>query len=375
MSEERVDVVVVGGGAMGSAAAWQLARRGIDVVLLERFAPGHANGASHGSSRIFRLTYADQVYIQVAKEAQALWRELEEVTGTKVLEVTGGVDHGTHPHLDDLKANLDVAGIASAWLTPDQASERWPGMRIDGRGLFHPDSGRLSADAAVEALQRSTVDHGGVVRHATRVTSLAVLDDGVEVRTDDTTYRARRAIVCAGAWTSKLLGSLINLPALTVTQEQPAHFVPRSSDLEWPSFTHAFEPDSRGAQEFYGGIYGLNAPGEGVKVGFHGVGHVVDPDERDFLPEPGQLARLQEYARQWLPGVDPTAFTPISCTYTTTTDSNFILDRYGPIVIGAGFSGHGFKFVPAIGRILADLAIEGAVPNARFSLSVDRRAP
>jgi sarcosine oxidase len=121
MSMERVDVVVVGGGAMGSAAAWQLARHGVDVVLLERFSPGHANGASHGSSRIFRLTYADQVYIGIAKEAQELWTELEELTGTKVLTVTGGVDHGTHPHLDDLKTNLDVAGIRSAWLTPGRS--------------------------------------------------------------------------------------------------------------------------------------------------------------------------------------------------------------------------------------------------------------
>jgi sarcosine oxidase len=372
---ERVDVVVVGGGAMGSAAAWQLARHGVDVVLLERFSPGHANGASHGSSRIFRLTYADQVYIGIAKEAQELWTELEELTGTKVLTVTGGVDHGTHPHLDDLKTNLDVAGIRSAWLTPDEASERWPGMRIDGRALFHPDSGRLDADRSVAALQRSTVDHGGTVKHETPVISLKVIDDDtVEVRSEDATYRARRVIVCAGAWTTKLLGSLIDLPTLTVTQEQPAHFAPLNSTLEWPSFTHAFEVASRGADEFYGGVYGLQAPGEGVKVGFHGVGPVVDPDERDFLPEPGQLARLQEYARQWLPGVDPHAFTPISCTYTSTTDSHFILDRYGPLVVGAGFSGHGFKFVPAIGRILADLAVEGSAPDSRFSLDTVRQA-
>jgi sarcosine oxidase len=373
MSEQRVDVVVVGGGAMGSAAAWRLAKRGLDVVLLERFSPGHANGASHGSSRIFRLTYADQVYIEVAKEAKALWAELEESTGTTVLTVTGGVDHGTHPHLDDLKANLDLAGIESTWLTPGEAAERWPGMRIDGRALFHPDSGRLNADRAVEALQHSTVVHGGAVKHDTPVISIKVIDDDtVEVRTDETLYRARRVVVCAGAWTTKLLGPIVHLPTLTVTQEQPAHFVPLSSDLAWPSFTHAFDVNSLGASEFYGGVYGLNAPGEGVKVGFHAVGPVVDPDERDFLPEPRQLAQLQEYARKWLPGVDPHKFSPISCTYTSTADSNFILDRHGPIVIGAGFSGHGFKFVPAIGRILSDLASEGSAPDARFSLQVER---
>src|SRR5581483_5318220 len=99
MSATRVDAVVVGGGATGSAAAWQLARRGVQVVLLERFEAGHANGASHGASRIFRLSYPDPVHIGLAREARRLWRELEDATGTRLLTVTGGVDHGDDPGL------------------------------------------------------------------------------------------------------------------------------------------------------------------------------------------------------------------------------------------------------------------------------------
>lgn len=99
------------------------------------------------------------------------------------------------------------------------------------------------------------------------------------------------------------------------------------------------------------------------------MGPEVDPDHRDFLPEPIQLAALSEYARQWLPGVDPDAFTPISCTYTTTPDANFVLDRLGPVVVATGFSGHGFKFVPAIGRVLADLALDGIRPDPRFAFA------
>ncbi len=135
----------------------------------------------------------------------------------------------------------------------------------------------------------------------------------------------------------------MNLPPLRVTQEQPAHFAPLRDD-EWPSFVHHRD------NEF--GVYGLATPGEGIKVGFHGLGPVVDPDERDFRPEPGQLKTLRDYAREWLPGVDPDAYTPISCTYTTTPTSDFVLDRVGPVVVAAGFSGHGFKFVPAVGRVL-----------------------
>jgi sarcosine oxidase len=364
-----VDVVVVGGGAMGSAAAWQLARRGIDVVLLERFEPGHTNGASHGASRIFRLSYPDAVYIRLAQEAEVLWRELESDTGSELLTTTGGVDHGAHPGLDQLAAGLAAAGVSSTWLTPSEAAERWPGIRFDQRALFHPHSGRLHADDAVAALQLSAQKYGASVHHQVAVTSIVVRgDDAVEIRTEADVYRARRVVVGAGAWTTKLLAGLVPLPSLRVTQEQPAHFAPLVAEADWPSFVHGFAPDVADSARFYGGVYGLATPGSGIKVGFHGVGPVVDPDNRDFLPEPRQLAALQDYVRTWLPGADADAVTPISCTYTTTVDSDFVLDRHGPIVVAAGFSGHGFKFTPAIGRVLADLAVTGARPDPRFAL-------
>jgi sarcosine oxidase len=364
-----VDVAVVGGGAMGSAAAWQLARRGVDVVLLEQFSPRHKNGASHGASRIFRVSYPDRVYIDLAREAQVQWRELEDLTGAQLLTVTGGVAHGTNPLLGDLADALAAAGVASSWLTPEAAAERWPGIRFDTRVLFHPEQGRLHADDAVAALQESAGKHGAAVHHDTPVISIKVRgEDDVEVDTGDVVYRARRVVVGAGAWTEKLLGGNVPLPTLTVTQEQPAHFAPLVAEEDWPSFGHVFAPDSVDAAHFYGGIYGLATPGEGIKIGFHGVGPVVDPDRRTFQPEPGQLAALQEYARRWVPGVDADRLEPISCTYTTTPDSHFVLDRHGPVVVAAGFSGHGFKFVPAIGRVLADLALDGTRPDQRFAL-------
>ncbi|WP_432993763.1 FAD-dependent oxidoreductase [Dactylosporangium sp. CA-233914] len=367
---DNVDVVVVGGGAMGSAAAWQLARRGVGVTLLERFAAGHANGASHGASRIFRLSYPDAVHIRLAREAERLWRELEHVTGARLLTVTGGVDHGDHPYLRELADGLAAAGVPHRWLTPPEAAERWPGIRFDTRALFHPDSGRLHADRAVAALQDAAAALGATVRHSTPVTAIEVLgDDKVLVHTDGGTYSARRVVAAVSAWASKLLGGLVPLPPLRVTQEQPAHFAAREPEAGWPSFGHRFAEGSAAAAEFYGGIYGLATPGEGIKVGFHGVGPEADPDHRDFTPEPGQLAALREYARRWLPGVDPDEFAPISCTYTTTPDANFVLDRHGPVVVATGFSGHGFKFVPAVGRVLADLALDGPRPDRRFAFA------
>jgi sarcosine oxidase len=364
------DVIVVGGGAMGSAAAWQLAARGAEVLLLERFEPGHTNGASHGASRIFRLSYPDPAHIALARQARDLWRSLEQATGTELLTVTGGVDHGGDPRLEELHAGLSAAGIASEWLGPAQAEERWPGIRIDTHALYHPDSGRLHADRSVEALQSAASALGASVQHTAGVTRITVIDaDTVEVGlADGRTYRARRAVIAAGAWTRSLLAGLVPLPSLRVTQEQPAHFVPLAVEDGWPSFGHLITPGTAQAERFHGGVYGLATPGEGIKVGFHGVGPEVDPDRRDFRPRAQLATALDDYVRTWLPGLDPVGAVAMSCTYTTTPDSLFVLDRHGPLVLAAGFSGHGFKFVPAIGRVLAELAIDGIRPDPIWSL-------
>jgi sarcosine oxidase len=358
MNYRDADVVVVGGGAMGSSAAWQLAARGVDVVLLERFETGHTRGASHGASRIFRLSYPEPVYVELARRALDLWHELEDRSGTTLLTTTGGVDHGRPADLAGLADALASAGEPGTWLERRAAEERWPGMRFDGRVLFHEHTGRVHADHAVAALRSSAEKAGAVTHFETPVTELVPLgDDRVEVRTRDRTYRARVAVVTAGAWTAKLLGGLVPLPPLVVTQEQPAYFAPMP-DFAWPAFIHYRQT---------GAVYGLDTPGEGVKVGEHGTGMRIDPDRRDFRPEPARLQELRRYVDDWLPGLDPDVFTPISCTYTSTPRNDFVLDRAGPIVVGAGFSGHGFKFVPAIGRVLADLALGGRCPDPRFA--------
>ncbi|GLZ43640.1 FAD-dependent oxidoreductase [Actinokineospora sp. NBRC 105648] len=359
MAVDVVDTVVVGGGGVGSAAAWRLAARGVEVLLLERFAPGHTNGASHGASRIFRVAYPEADYVQLALRALPLWRELGSV-----LELTGGITHGRTANLDPLAAALAAAGTPGEWLSPAAASERWPGIRYEGRVFHHPLTGTLHADNAVAALQAAAVAHGAVVRHETPVTEIRSLSDHVEVRTAQDTYRARRVVVAGGAWSAKLLDGVVALPPLRVTQEQPAYFA-LDHPADWPAFSHHLAPEDG----YPSGVYGLATPGFGIKAGFHGVGPECDPDHRDFRPEPTQLAALRRYAREWLPGVDPDQFTPISCTYTTTANEDFILDRVGPVVVAAGFSGHGFKFLPALGDLLADLALTDARAQPRFALS------
>lgn len=206
-----------------------------------------------------------------------------------------------------------------------------------------------------------------------------VLADGtVAVHTDDETLTADSVVVTLGAWSRKLLEGIVELPPLVVTQEQPAHFALASGgdglDAEtaalWPGFNHLRAAGDARTDWWYSDVYGMLTPGEGIKAGWHGTGPVVDPDHRSYEPEPVQLAALQRYVREYLPGADADSLVPVSCTYTTTPDEDFVIDRRGPIVVGAGFSGHGFKFVPAVGRLLADLATEAdARAVSRFSLA------
>jgi sarcosine oxidase len=375
------DTVVIGGGAMGTATAWALARRGREVTLLEQFGPGHCNGASHGATRNLNLAYSDPDYVAMLAEAVRLWTELEADCGEQLLARTGVVNHGTDRGLGGVRSALRAAGLRAEFLPAEEAAERWRGIRFDQQVLHMPDGGQLNPDRALPALQRLAAGNGAVFRHHVRVVELAVLDGGVRLTVEEDgrteVLSARQAVLTAGAWTAKLLAAA-NLPSgaaavprLTVTQEQPAHFAVTDEAAVWPGFNHV---PGAGAEYagWYSPVYGMPTPGEGVKAGWHGVGPVVDPDRRSFMPEPRQLAALQDYARRWLPGVDADSLTAISCTYTTTRDENFILDRIGPLVVGAGFSGHGFKFTPVIGRILADLATGTGTAPAIFSAKATR---
>jgi sarcosine oxidase len=356
-----VDVVVVGGGAMGSAAAWQLARRGHSVLLLEQFEPGHHIGASHGTTRNFNMAYAEADYLDLVTEAKELWDELARETGRQLLDLVGLVNHGNVRRLQDIRSSHAARGIESHFISAAEAADRWQGMNFRGDVLVVPGSGRVRAADALLALRQAAEARGARFEYSTPVRDIrAIGEDRAVVVTDSREFTARRVVVTAGAWTAKLLGNLVRLPELVVTQEQPAHFTPLDESLAWPSFNHNPEPDDPRDAYWYSPVYGMLTPGEGVKAGWHGVGPVTDPDARSFSPEPVQLEALLRYVREWLPGVDASSAVPISCTYTSTANEDFVLDSFGPVVVGAGFSGHGFKFTPAVGRVLADLADGGS---------------
>lgn len=360
----RVDVVVIGGGVVGSAAAWRIATRGRTVALLEQFEPGHRRGASHGSSRIYRQAYDGEFYTSLAASALPLWRHLEEITESELLTLTGAVDHGLRATVLPRARVLDSLGIDFELLEPFEAEKRWPGIRFDTVVVHHPGAGRLHADRSVAALQHAAALAGADVRFGVAVRELRRVADGIEVVTDSAVVRAGHVVVAAGAWSRRLLteggiSPVPELPRLRTTQEQPAHFVPLG-DGPWPSFVH-----HPGAGLTTEGIYGLGSE-DGIKIGEHGTGPEVGPDTRSFEPDPDGVRRLVDYATAWLPGVDPATVTADTCLYTTTPDSNFVIDRLGDVTVAAGFSGHGFKFAPAVGELVAGLADGTAVAPELF---------
>ena len=363
-------IAVIGGGAIGSAAAWQLAERGHRVVLFEQFAAGHARGASHGTSRIFRYSYPLVEYVALAGRAARLWRRLERLDDQHFYARTGSVDHGDPASVQRLTRIMLQTGVAHSVLTPEQAQIRWPGLRFDGMVLHHPDSGRLHADMAVAALQRRARVEGAQTCFHSAVLGLRIAPSGVRVLTASGSIRFDQIVVAAGAWTGQQLAAVPTLarqlPPLVTTQEQPVHFAPRETPVGWPSFLHHPGLEHTGA-----GIYGLTSP-DGVKVGEHGTGPRIAPDHRDFRADPAGIARLQEYAARWIPGVDPSAVTATTCLYTSTPNGHFVIDRDGPITVAAGFSGHGFKFAPAIGELIAGLVDGTAEPPDLFRLQAAR---
>jgi sarcosine oxidase len=371
----RRDHVVVGGGVMGAATARALARRGADVLLVEQFGRGHDRGSSHGATRIVRRGYVADDWVALTGDALDAWRALEAETGRTLLDLTGALDHGDPAVLDQIQAALGRAGVEHERLTPDEAAARWPGLRFDTSVLVHAEAGRVRSADAVEALLDSAVAAGAELRFDTVVVGIETEGDDVVLRLEgaggaSSSVVSASVVLAVGSWAEHLVGDLVrsagaSLPPVTVTQEEPAHFATELPDDAWPSFVH--HPSDPALREQVSTIYGLLTPGEGVKVGTHGTGRLVDPDAR--LAEPGAegLAVLRDYVSAWVPGVDADTLAPISCLYDTTPTEDPVMDRVGSVTVATGFSGHGFKFGALFGELLAGVATGTPAPE-RFRL-------
>ncbi len=353
---ERFDVAVVGAGAAGSAAARSIAERARSCVLLERLEPGHAEGSSHGSARIFRLAYHHPDYVRMALQAREAWRELESASGTELLTVTGGIDIGTRA--DEAAAALEAAGVEHAWLSADEVPERWPALEPpSGRALFQADAGVCAADLTLETLVRLARDAGAEIRANTEVETIVAGTDGAQIQTSEGTLHAEAVVVAAGGWNGPLLArSGIPLP-LTVTLEQVL-YVERTDAAPMPTVIEWTTPAR----------YALADPRANVlKAGEHHARRVVAAEDGRHDVDDGGIERVTAWIAERFRDAGTNASTE-TCLYTNTPDEDFVIDRIGPVVISSACSGHGFKFTPLIGTMLAGLATGArpSVPLERF---------
>jgi sarcosine oxidase len=363
---ELAEAVIVGAGATGSAAARALGARGVPAVLLEQFGPGHTRGSSHGATRIFRLSYPDAEYVELAVRARDAWARLQADAGEELLVPTGGLDAGSGA--EACASALAACGVDHAWLPAGEVSARFGGIaaRPGERMLFQPGSGVCLAGRTVAALQRLARRAGVQLRAGTRVLSIDATGDRAVLHTTAGELSARAVIVAAGPWSQPLLaGALTPAPQLRVTLQQVQYFAPRG-EAAWPTL---IEWPHQGPAWYAVPMAG-GAPG--VKVASHERGRTVDPSGGPFTRiDPAALDAASAFARRRLPGLDPVGVAAETCLYTLTADEDFVLDRVGPVVIGAACSGHAFKFAPLLGEVLADLALGGEpdIPRGRFSLA------
>jgi sarcosine oxidase len=367
-SRDDWDAAVVGLGALGSAAAcWLAARVGARVVAFERFEIGHANGASADHSRIIRLSYHRPDYVRLAERAYETWAEVEAETGSQVVTVTGGLDlfpHGCAIPEADYAASMTAEKVPFQRLDAAEVMRRWPQWHLDADtvALYQARSGLADPYRGNAAHRELAVRRGATLLGGSPVASIRHLGGAYRLTlADGTIHEAARVVVAADAWTNEVLASFdLRLP-LTVTQEQVTYFAAPD-----PA---AFAPDRfpvwiwMDDPSFYGfPTYGEAGPKAAQDVG----GREVTPDTRTFDPDPAAAARLEAFLRDHLPtAVGPPLLTR-TCLYTMTPDRDFIVDRLpgSPGVIVLQGAAHGFKFASVLGRIAAELAIDGATPSA-----------
>ncbi|APX97751.1 N-methyl-L-tryptophan oxidase [Natronorubrum daqingense] len=362
MTRGSYDAIVLGVGGMGSAAVYHLAKRGVDVLGIERYDVPHGRGSSHGDTRIFRLTQPEHPsYVPLAERARTLWRELEAESGADLLTETGSIHAGPAggSHVSDAVDSCEAHDLPHEVLSGSDVNERFPGYELpaDHECVYQPDGGFLACERAISTHVRLAHEHGATVRARERVLEWESRESGVEVRTDRGTYDADHLVVAAGAWAANQLPLLEDAlsPQRRVMcwlqPETPAQFAPDS----FPVFS-VDVPEGK----FYGFPV---ADQPGFKFGrTPAQAESIDPDDWADEPTLEDEQRLRKLSANRFPNGDGPTLRLATCIVTRSLDGHFYLDthpEYSQVSIAAGFTGHGFKFTSVVGEVLADFATDG----------------
>jgi sarcosine oxidase len=375
LAAKSYDVIVVGVGAMGSAALHHLARRGSTALGLEQFEIPNDQGSSHGVNRIFRLAYyEDPGYVPLMRRALDLWLDLEATVGERLVHVTGSVDAGPADgdvftgSLESCRVHhLDHEVLDSAAL-----AARFPGYRLpeDTMSVFQPEGGFLLSERCIVAHVSTALAAGAEVHARESVMEWRVTAGGaIRVETDRGTYETTRLVVTAGAWAGQLVPGLEGLA------------VPERQVLGWfqPIRPELFTPDrfpvfNLAVEE--GRYYGFPVFGiPGFKIGrYHHLEEATSPEAMNRQVDDRDEQVLRAAIGPYFPDAYGPTMTLRTCLFTNSPDEHFILDsspRQDEVILAAGFSGHGFKFASVIGEVLADLALDGHTGHdiSMFALS------
>ncbi len=357
------DVIVIGTGGVGSAAVMHLARRGLKVVGIDRFPPGHDRGSSHGDTRLIRQAYFEHSdYVPLLKRAYELWADLESASGRKLYHEVGILQAGA-PDGEIIPGVLRSArehGLSVESLDAGDVARRFPGFRLQPgmAAVFEQRAGFLRVEDCVRAHAAAAVAAGAEIRTGEAVASWKASQGTVEVQTDRDTYSAKSLVIAAGAWANDLLSNL------------GVRFDVVRKSLYWFDVASPVYRESAGSPGFIfetpdGHFYGFPQIDElGVKVAEHTGGHpVADPLRVDQSEDPRETARVRDFLTRSMPAVGQRTTRFATCLYTLSPDRHFVVDRHpahGNVCYAAGLSGHGFKFVSVLGEILADWAAEGS---------------
>lgn len=371
------DLICVGVGGVGSAAAAHAAERGLRVLGIDRFPPGHDRGSSHGESRIIRLVYMEHPdYVPLLRRAYRLWEELGVRAGRPLLHQTGILYAGQSAGgvIPALEACARRHELPLERLSPAAAEKRFPGFRIPGdwETAYETDAGYLEVEACVRAYAQRAIVAGAVFRIGESVLDWEATAHGVEVRTDAGRYAAERLVLCPGAWAP----DLVRLPSV--------RFTVLRKELAWYAAPQPHHTRAGGCPLFFfetgdGSYYGFpDLGGNGLKVAEHSGGEPVErPLEVDRAPRDADRRRVEAFLQAHLPGVSRDRLRHEVCLYTMTPDEHFVVDRHPDterVFLVAGLSGHGFKFVSVLGAIAAEWAAGDDLPSSVHFLRSGRFA-
>jgi sarcosine oxidase len=362
---QSFDVIVLGVGGMGSAACFELARRGRRVLGLEQFPLAHSQGSSHGHTRIIRTAYAEgPQYVPLAKRAFARWYELEQLTGRHLLTECACLNIGPpkSEHVEGVRKSVREHSLVAEEVSASETNRRFPAYRfpVEYSGIIEQAAGFLYVEDCVRAHCDMALSLGATLRAEEPAREWKVVGDSVEVKTDKDTYRATKLIISAGAWATKLLAD-IGVPLVVMRQVLTWFNVGTRADFRRDNFP-IFIADVPG-----GPFYGLPAIDRfGLKVARHyHAPELPNPDGVNWNTTADDEQPVREFLDAYLPGVGPLTKAQV-CMYTVTPDHNFVIDlhpRFPQVSVACGFSGHGFKFASTVGEILADLAERGKTPH------------